>query len=164
MGFAGAPSVGNNRVMAGRIVVGIDGTEHAAAALRWALEEATLRDATVEAVHAWGAVPIATVPDASIAPLAWPASAEVLDATRAAAERLAAQQVDEVARDDSRVTVSVVQGDAADVLLAAAETADLLVVGNRGRGSFAQALFGSISARVSDRAHCPVVVVHAAAD
>jgi nucleotide-binding universal stress UspA family protein len=50
------------------------------------------------------------------------------------------------------------------VLLAAAETADLLVVGNRGRGSFAQALFGSISARVSDRAHCPVVVVHAAAD
>lgn len=150
--------------MAGRIVVGIDGTEHAAAALRWALEEAALRDATIEAVHAWGAVPIATVPDASIAPLAWPASAEVLDATRAAAERLAAQQVDEVARDDSRVTVSVVQGDPADVLLAAAETADLLVVGNRGRGSFAQALFGSISARVSDRAHCPVVVVHAAAD
>ena len=40
VGFAGAPSVGNNRVMAGRIVVGIDGTEHAAAALRWALEEA----------------------------------------------------------------------------------------------------------------------------
>ena len=38
--------------MAGRIVVGIDGTENAAAALRWAVEEGALRDASVEAVHA----------------------------------------------------------------------------------------------------------------
>ena len=56
-------------------------------------------------------------------------------------------------------TVSVVQGEPAAVLLAAAEGADLLVVGNRGRGSLAQALLGSTSARVSDRAQCPVVVV-----
>ena len=46
--------------MPGKIVVGIDGSEHAAAALRWAAEEAALRTATLEAVHAWTYVPLAT--------------------------------------------------------------------------------------------------------
>jgi nucleotide-binding universal stress UspA family protein len=149
--------------MAGRIVVGIDGTERGAAALRWAVEEAALRDAAVEAVHVWNAVPIATAPDAAVAPLAWTANTDVLDATREAAERIAENQVSEVNDPDGRVTASVVQGETVDALLAAADDADLLVVGTRGRGGLAQALFGSISSRVSDRAHCPVVVVHAEA-
>ena len=46
-----------NAGVAGRIVVGIDGTEHAAAALRWAAEEAALRSATLVAVHAIGISP-----------------------------------------------------------------------------------------------------------
>jgi nucleotide-binding universal stress UspA family protein len=146
--------------MAGRIVVGVDGTEESAAALRWALEEAGLRDAKVEAVHAWSYAPVATPADAGLVPLAWTESSEAVDATREAAERVAGKQVREIAGDNSRVAVSVVAGDAADVLIDAAEGADLLVVGNRGRGAFAQALFGSTSARVSDKAQCPVVVVH----
>ena len=44
--------MGQNGGVPGTIVVGIDGTEHAAAALRWAAEEAALRQATVVAVHA----------------------------------------------------------------------------------------------------------------
>lgn len=36
-----------------RIVVGVDGSAHAAAALRWAVEEARLRGARVQAVLAW---------------------------------------------------------------------------------------------------------------
>ena len=114
----------------------------------------------VEAVHAWSYAPVATPADAGLAPLAWTDNSEAVDATREAAERLAREQVREVVGDDTRVSVSVVAGDAADALIAAAEGADLLVVGNRGRGAFAQALFGSTSARVSDKAHCPVVVVH----
>jgi nucleotide-binding universal stress UspA family protein len=85
----------------------------------------------------------------------------MFDATRRAAEQLAAEQVRRVAGDDHDVVITVHQGDATDALLDACEGADLLVVGNRGRGSFAQALLGSTSGKVSDRAPCPVVVVRA---
>jgi nucleotide-binding universal stress UspA family protein len=47
------------------------------------------------------------------------------------------------------------------VLLEAAQDADLLVVGNRGRGNITAALLGSTSAKVADEAPCPVVVVRA---
>ena len=147
--------------MAGRIVVGIDGSEHSAEALRWAVEEAELRGATVEAVHAWSYVPVATPADGGLVPMAWTESTEVFDATRRAAEQLAAEQVRRVLGDENDVVVTVAQGDATDALLDACEGADLLVVGNRGRGSFTQALLGSTSGKVSDRAPCPVVVVRA---
>jgi nucleotide-binding universal stress UspA family protein len=147
--------------VAGKIVVGIDGGEPAAAALRWAVEEAELRDATVEAVHAWSFVPITAPPDPGLAPLAMSENTELLEVTREAAERLAADQVDRVAGEGARVAVTVTQGEPADVLVAASDGADLLVVGNRGRGNFLQLLFGSISAIVANRAHCPVVVVNA---
>ena len=147
--------------MPGRIVVGVDGSVHAAAALRWAVDEAALRDATVEALHAWNLVPLASPADAGLVPLAWTETTDVRDATREAAERAAHEQVREVLGDDHGVSVSVVEGDAGDSLLRAAENADLLVVGNRGRGNLAQVLLGSTSARVSDRAPCPVVVVRA---
>lgn len=145
--------------MAGRIVVGVDGSEEAGAALRWALEEAELRDAVVEAVHAWTYIPPVTPADSGLVPMAWTDTTGAFDATREAAERIAQDQVRKVAGDARRVEVTVVQGDPANALLERAEDADLLVVGNRGRGNLAQVLFGSISARVSDKAHCPVVVV-----
>ena len=63
--------------------------------------------------------------------------------------------------EDSDVTVSLVQGDATEALLEAAVGADLLVVGNRGRGAFAEAFLGSTSGRISDHAPCPVVIVRA---
>ncbi|HET9288884.1 MAG TPA: universal stress protein [Gaiella sp.] len=147
--------------MPGRIVVGIDGSEHAAAALRWAVEEAALRGATVEAVHAWSYVPVTTPADSGLVPMAWTESADVLEATQHAAERIASEQVRDVLGDDHGVTVSLVQGDATDALITAAEGADLLVVGNRGRGALAEALLGSTSGRIADHAPCPVVIVRA---
>lgn len=53
----------------------------------------------------------------------------------------------------------VVHGHPAWVLLAAAEHADLLVVGNRGHGGFTEALLGSVGQYCVHRAKCPVVVV-----
>jgi nucleotide-binding universal stress UspA family protein len=148
-----------NGGVAGRIVVGIDGTEHAAAALRWAAEEAALRSATLVAVHAWSFVPVTTPADSGLVPMAWTDSMEVLDASRAAAERTAAEQVREVLGEDNDVVLDVVEGGPADVLVAAAADADLLVVGNQGRGNLASALLGSTSAEVADEAPCPVVFV-----
>lgn len=148
-----------NGHVAGRIVVGIDGTEHAAAALRWAADEAALRSATLVAVHAWSFVPVTTPADSGLVPMAWTDSMEVLDASRAAAERTAADQVREVLGEDNDVVLDVVEGGPADVLVAAAADADLLVVGNQGRGNLASALLGSTSAEVADAAPCPVVIV-----
>jgi nucleotide-binding universal stress UspA family protein len=147
--------------MGGRIVVGVDATEQAAVALRWAVEEATLRDATVDAVHAWNYMPMPAPIDGGLVPMAWSEGADARDTVREAAERLARDTVHSVVGDEARVQVSVVEGDAADALLAAAAGADLLVVGNRGRGGLAQAVLGSTSARVADHAPCPVVVLRA---
>lgn len=54
---------------------------------------------------------------------------------------------------------AVVEGHPAEALLDAADGADLLVVGSRGRGGFASALLGSVSQHVTHHARCPVVVI-----
>jgi nucleotide-binding universal stress UspA family protein len=51
------------------------------------------------------------------------------------------------------------EGHPAQVLLDAGETAELLVVGNRGHGGFSGMLLGSVSQYLVTHAHCPVVVV-----
>ena len=145
--------------MPGRIVVGIDGSEHAAAALRWAAEEAALRSAQLEVVHAWSYVPAATPADAGLLPMAWTESVEMLDAAREAAERITADQVRDVLGEGSDARIAVVEGGTAEVLRDAAANADLLVVGNQGRGNLASAVFGSTSAELADSAPCPVVIV-----
>ena len=141
--------------------MGIDGSGEPAAALRWAVEEASLRGARVEAVHAWTFIPMTTPADSGLVPVGWAESTEMLDATREAAERLAAEQVRDVLGEKNDVAVSLVQADASEALVEAAAGAELLVVGNRGRGSFKEALLGSTSGRVADHAPCPVVIVRA---
>ena len=75
--------------MSGRIVVGVDGSQGARAALEWALAEARLRGDTVEVVHAWHAPPH-MIPG----PYAGPAAAgeEATDRMREQAERLLEHQ------------------------------------------------------------------------
>ncbi len=147
--------------VAGKIVVGIDGSAHSSAALRWAADEAALRSARLEIVHAWSFVPVATPADSGLVPMAWTDNVELLDVTRKAAEDAAAAQVEDVLGADHGATVSVVEGGPAEALLDTAKDADLLVVGNRGRGNLAAALLGSTSAKVADSDPCPVVVVRA---
>jgi nucleotide-binding universal stress UspA family protein len=153
--------MGQNGSVPGSIVVGIDGTEHASAALRWAAEEAALRQATLVAVHAWTFMPVTTPADSGLVPMAWTESMEVLDASRAAAERIAGDQVRAVLGEEHDAVVKVVEGGPATALVEAAADADLLVVGNQGRGNLASALLGSTSAEVADAAPCPVVIVRA---
>ncbi len=153
--------MGQNGGVPGSIVVGIDGTEHASAALRWAAEEAALRQATLVAVHAWTFMPVTTPADSGLVPMAWTESMEVLDASRAAAERIAGDQVRAVLGEGHDAVVKIVEGGPATALVEAAAAADLLVVGNQGRGNLASALLGSTSAEVADAAPCPVVIVRA---
>ncbi len=93
--------------------------------------------------------------------MAWTDNVELLDVTRQAAEEAAVAQVAEVLGPDNDATISVVEGGSAEALIDAAAGADLLVVGNRGRGAIKEALLGSTSGRVADHAPCPVVIVRA---
>jgi nucleotide-binding universal stress UspA family protein len=138
-----------------RIVVGADGSPSSRTAFRWAVRQAELTGATVDAVIAWQ-YPVAT------GGYAW-APVAVLDSTdlQEAAEKVLADEIGEIvgARSDVRIRPVAIEGSPAQVLLAAAEGADLLVVGSRGHGGFAGALLGSVSQHCVHHAKCPVVII-----
>jgi nucleotide-binding universal stress UspA family protein len=138
-----------------RIVVGVDGSPASGAALGWAVREAELTGDTVLAVIAWQ-YPIAAG-GYGWAPVAMDDAIDL----EAIAEKTLTQAIDEVVKPGSAVTIDrrVVEGYAPSVLLDAAAGADLLVVGSRGHGTFAEALLGSVSQHCAHHAKCPVVIV-----
>jgi nucleotide-binding universal stress UspA family protein len=141
-----APQPGSSR-----IVVGVDGSSHSEEALRWALCQARLTGASVDAVTSW-TMPVDFGGSAgAVAAYDW----EGLAATTL--QETVAHAVD--AADADRVSQHVVMGHPTKVLLDAAADASLLVVGSRGRGGFTGMLLGSVSQHVVARAACPVVVV-----
>ena len=133
-----------------RIVVGVDGFESSKAALRWAIRQAKLTGAVVEAVTAWH-VPVGT---------GWVPAADMPDYQEDAFTVLA-EAIDEMCTVDPDVQVCprVVEGRAGPVLVDAADGADLLVVGSRGHRGLAEALVGSVGQYCADNASCPVVIM-----
>lgn len=133
----------------GRVVVGVDGSEHAATALGWAVEEARLRGAALEVVHAWQ-VPYAAE---------FTFVGDAYDAAQRSAVALVDEMLVAAGLDPDDVVRTVVQGSPVLALTDAGGGADLVVVGSRGRGGFAGLLLGSVSHQVSRHAERPVVVV-----
>ena len=144
--------------VAGRIVVGIDGSTGSAAALHWAVEEAQLRGAEVHAVMAWQQ-PVA-IGAASGLTLGMDPAIGAEFVLAAAADAEAASLVAKVgAGSDVVIVCEALEGYPAKTLIQAAEDAALLVVGTRGHGGFVGALVDSVSHYVVAHATCPVVVV-----
>ena len=141
----------------GRIVVGVDGSESSRAALAWAVRQAALTGATVDAVHAWhepvsygygyGYAMLVPVP-------------ELEKFARAALDEAIAAVADLAPGVGIRPVV--VEDNPAHALLDAAKGADLLVVGSRGHGGFTEALLGSVGQHCVHHADCPVVVIRGA--
>jgi nucleotide-binding universal stress UspA family protein len=140
------------------IVVGVDGSEHSKAALRWAFEEALLRGAELRVVHSWAVYP-PLHPGSSVTASDW-------DELRVAAERSLREFVAETVPDRGGVEIATVAlqttETAARTLVGLAEGADLLVVGSRGFGGFKGLLLGSVSQQCVQHAQCPVVIVRRA--
>lgn len=142
--------------MTGRIVVGIDGSQHSATALEWAVTRATLGGNVLELVNAYnlpadldfyGYQGMATHQ-----PVLWfeEYSKELLDAARARVAELA---------PDLEVTVTSKLGPAAHALAVASHGADAVVVGRRGLGAATSILLGSVSNRLTVEAGCPLIAI-----
>lgn len=141
----------------GRIVVGVDDSEQAKTALRWALAEGALRQATVEVVHAW-TPPMSALPFG--ATLVVPVDDAELDgAARTAVDQAVDAALADAAERPPEVLRTVLPGGAASTLVEVAEGADLLVVGSHGRSGLSRLVLGSVAMACVHHAPCPVVVV-----
>jgi nucleotide-binding universal stress UspA family protein len=131
-GAGGEPPLGSDTA----IVCGVDGSPHAEDAVRSAAWLAARLPSHLQLVH------VADDRDDA------PALADALELARAAEPRVSVDQ-------------ESVRGQTADALIAAAErrSAELLVIGSRGRGALRTAVLGSVSTALMARADCPVVVV-----
>jgi nucleotide-binding universal stress UspA family protein len=136
------------------IIVGLDGSGHSQRALDWAAREAALRDAalTVVVVHplmrGYSGRGVEFAGDAELATKAG-------EEAKAETESVLAG----LGKRPPSVDVQVRSGVPAQELIEATKDADMIVLGSRGVGGFAQLLMGSVSAQVAHHAHCPVVII-----
>ncbi|MDA8368163.1 MAG: universal stress protein [Actinomycetota bacterium] len=147
--------------MARTILVGVDGSPGSRRALAWAVEDAALQGAVVEAVTVCrgGGDDMAEryVPFITSHPMNRPIHPKVEEARQRLAATVA--QMAE-AYPGVEMTRQVLQGeDPGEALCRRAERADLLVVGSRGRGAFPSRLLGSVSSRCAHHSPCTVVIV-----
>jgi nucleotide-binding universal stress UspA family protein len=142
----------NDKDVRGRIVVGVDGSDHSVLALRWAVAQAALTGADVEVIASWQ----------------WPASAggflpyenfDMSGITRKAVEAAVASVVGDEDEGTVSVRTTVVEGYPAKALLDAAQGAELLVVGSRGHHAVSGLLLGSVGLHCATHAPCPVLIV-----
>ena len=138
-----------------RIVVGIDGSEGSRAALRWAIAEAAIRGAKVEAVSAFHVPYAAGTP---MVPLMLDPE-QFAEPARALVAKELAEVADQAATLTEPISPLVIEGPASVVLIEAGRDASMIVVGARGHGGLSGMLLGSVSRQVTEHATVPVVVV-----
>ncbi|MFF0789268.1 universal stress protein [Streptomyces spiralis] len=143
----------------GRVLVGVDDSPHSRLALNWAAAEAESSGRALRLVHSVGPGPEVGYDEtgAGLTEEVFEAATGMLDDCRAL-----------VASRHPRLPVdtALVHGDPAEAVLDAAEDADadLIVLGTRGRGGFAELLLGSVSLKAAAHADRPVVVTRGAPD
>jgi nucleotide-binding universal stress UspA family protein len=136
------------------VVVGVDGTDASIGALRFAAEEARERGAVLLAAHVWAA------------PLVWDDVYVHSSELEALLVRQHAQLLEESIETglgdypDVRVVRRITRGDAALELPRLARGADLLVVGDHGRGRLARHLLGSVSSALTLDPSVATAIVH----
>ncbi|WP_225101667.1 universal stress protein [Streptomyces sp. CoH27] len=151
VGHAVCPVVVVNHVTTGhdRIVVGADGSAHSQAALAYAFEQASLRGARLQAVHAWS----------------HPGPHAYVSASQDAMAKEHRQALEEwlaplrEQHPDVEVMELVPDEPPVIALARASDRADLLVVGSRGLGGFHGLALGSVSHHLLQFSQCPLAVI-----
>ncbi|MFL6123608.1 universal stress protein [Actinophytocola sp.] len=138
------------------VVVGVDGSESALHAVRWAADEARRRHLPLHLVHAHG-IPVGYAPGF----VDWHALHQALLAQARTWLDQARKVAEETVPGLAVQTVEVRAG-AVPALLEESAHAGLLVLGTRGLGGFTGLLVGSTAIEVAAHARCPVVVVRGA--
>ena len=140
----------------GSVVVGLEGSASDRAVAAAAFREASFRGTELIAVHSWSDNPL-------LAPqlVRNPEIAAQLAADEGDERRLLAEQLDGWSEryPDVAVRSVVPQGSPAGSILDAADTAQLVVVGSRGRNAVQAMLLGSTSRAVISHSQCPVLII-----
>lgn len=135
------------------VVVGIDGSREAYAALEFALTEARLRALPLRVVCAWEPSTSSYVGEA------FAATPDAFLEAEHLAEEVLRIALAGLAGTDVPIEALAVEGRPAAVLVDQAAGAELVVVGSRGHGTTKRLLLGSVSTEVVHHAPCPVVIV-----
>jgi nucleotide-binding universal stress UspA family protein len=135
------------------IVVGVDGSPEADAALEFAVGEARLRGLPLRVVCAWEPAASAYVGEA------FTVTPDAFVAAEHHAEDVLRASLGRVRHEGVQVEALSIEGRAASVLVEQAAGAELLVVGSRGRGAAKRLLLGSVSSEVAHHAACPVTII-----
>jgi len=133
-----------------RIVVGIDGSAHGWAALAWAAEQASAQGVPLHLVHAFA-------PDLPMLGFGTTDQSSIL----AEGKRLLATATARAHAVDPKLTVttSLPPGFASRALVAASQSAAMVVLGAVGHGLLSRATIGAVAQQVAAHATSPVVIV-----
>ncbi|MFN2537718.1 MAG: universal stress protein [Mycobacteriales bacterium] len=136
------------------VVVGTDGSDTAAAAVRHAFGLALVTGASVHVVTAWSRVPALVLSSASVV------GPQVATDDGEWVRQLHEGIREQAAQFGVQATTHAVEDTPAKALLDVArqQNADLLIVGNRGMTGLRGKL-GSVPNTVAHKAHCAVLVV-----
>ncbi len=141
-----------------RIVVGTDGSETAAEAVRQATDLAKMSGATLGLVSAYSPVSKGRVRGEQIEA---PADVQYEIGPREDVNLLLDAAAAEAKNQGIEVTTHPVEGEPAEGILTVAEQtkADLIVVGNKGMTGARRFVLGSVPNKVSHHAPCSVIIV-----
>ena len=144
----------SNAESPGPVVVGIDGSDAAIGAARWAAKEAVHQDVALRLVH------VIRADDDSIAPpSSYPAERDY-----AASSLRAACSAVEATGLPVKVDTAVLYGDVDLALIAESNSASIICLGSVGIGRVANAVLGSTAAILAECARCPVAIVRRTGD
>ena len=141
--------------MAGKpnILVGVDGSREALQAAEWAAARAKINNAQLQIVCAYA------LPSYTAASMESGFAVIDNDVIRANAQTVVDEALTHLAKLGYQAEGRVEPGDPTTVLVQLSEQADLIVIGTRGTGGFADRLLGATSSALPAYSRCPVVVV-----
>ncbi len=135
-----------------RILLAVDGSEHAIRAAKVAADLTRCVDAELRVVVAYEPIP---------AYLGEPNLQHVIDVRLNEAQETLQKALDAVGDVSADIHTELIEGDPAEAIIEVANTrkSDVIVMGSRGLGQLAGLVLGSTSQKVVSHAHCPVLIV-----